>query len=376
MNKHLRNLLLGMSFMLSSPVYSEILSLELDSGYDSNPFQFSEQHPIESTSFTEARVKYRQRFEPGFFLIGNLKSSFYSAEAEDANETRFNFGGGIKNKYKIFSAKSSYKLELRYYMQDKTYVSKITGAIATFSGQSIADRYDSNWANIKGSTKINFNRTFALEVKGEYRDKNYESFESLGLSNLDYVQNFAVGEFTYTTDKDNRFQISAEVGLREYDNRIAKLLDGTEIVGSNLEYDYQKFSFDFRNKQGKTTWSFGFNAELREDNGGGFYDTIKNKAYMKIKYKKKSGSFISAKLSYLDQSFDNSTPLGQVVLDEEIRSKEGFSLVVDYDRNLVDFGAKEFFLHIKLSYDDFDNADPFYVYDQSMFQIGLKWRPY
>ena len=361
---------------LSSLTNAEILSVTLDTGYDSNPFQLSELHPIESDSFIETRVKYRQRFDTGFYLIGNLKSSFYLGAVDEANKTRFNFGGGFKGRYKFFRKKSRYKFEIRHYQYDKTYVSRTTGQIATFSGVEIADRYDSNWMNLKGSTEVILNKSFEFEVAFQYKVKSYEDFTTLGLSNLDYSQNFVETRLIYNTDKENRFRFGAETGQRVYDNRLANQLDGTIIPLSNLEYQFQRYSFEYRNKKGKATGSFGFDAELREDNGGGFYDTVRSSAFTKYKYKKKSGSFISAKLSYINSSFDNSIPLGLVQNDEEIRSKEGLAFDLEYMRNLIDFGYPDFFFHLKYSYEDFDNADPFYIYDQSLFQVGVKWHAY
>ncbi len=364
----------SLCLIMSSNNYATDLSIELDSGYDSNPFQLADVHQFDSAAFIQPRIKYRQKFENSFYLVGNLKSTLYSGES-DADETRINFGGGVKKKFKIGKKRAHYKFEARYYQIDQTYISRNTGLIAVFSGQQIADRYDANWFQLKASSDVKLNRSFTFNIEAEYRDKNYQSYETLGLSNLDYSQYFVGSVLVFNSDKENRFKFGAEVGTREYDNRVAKLLDGTNILGSNLEYNYQRYSFDYRNKKDKFTWSLGFNSELREDSGGGFYDTVKNRAYAKAKYKRKSGSFISAKLSYLDHSFDNSIPLGQVQNDEELRAREGYVLELEYNRNLVDFGYKELFFHTKLSYADYDNADPFYIYDQSIFQIGLKWNP-
>ena len=354
-------------------VQAEILSATLDSGYDSNPFQFSEAHLIEGASYFDSRVKYRQRFGTGFYLISNLRNSFYLGDAEDAGETKFNFGGGLKNKFKLFGLKTKYKFEARYYLTDRTYVSKITGQIATFSGQPIEDRYDASWLNFNASTQIRFNKTFSFGLDASSRDKSYQSYESLGLSNLDYSQSFLNADFIYNTDDKNRFTISTETGTRTYNSRIAKQFDGTDIIGSNLEYDYQKVGFVFRNKQGKYTWQLGFKSELREDNGGGFYNIVKNRAFAKSKYKRKSGSFVSGKITYYDNNFDNTSPSGIAVLDEDLRAKEGFAIEIEYNRHLIDFGYEEAFLHLKFSHEDFDNADPFYIYDQTKFQLGIKW---
>jgi hypothetical protein len=363
-------------FFLNSFSRAEILTVGMDSGFDSNPFHFSELHPIESDSYIETRIKYRQIFEPGFYFTGNLKSSIYLGDLDDANQTRFNFGGGFRGKFKIASVKSRFKLEARHYQLDKTYVSRATGQIATFAGVEISDRYDSNWMNFLASMDFEFNKSFEIDVAVKLRNKSYENLTALGLSNLDYSQEFIETRLIYNQDKENRFRFGAESGVREYDNRLAKLVNGDTIPASNLEYEYTKYSFEFRSKKGKATGTFGFDAELREDNGGGFYDTVTSSAFGKLKYKKKSGSFVSLKLAYNSSKFDNSIPLGLVQNEEEIRSREGFTFDLEYNRNLVDFGYKDLFFHLKYSYEDYDNADPFYVYDQSKFQAGLNWIAY
>ena len=274
----------------------------------------------------------------------------------------------------IFKRKFKYKISANHRTKDKTYVSKTTGLVATFGGQSIADRYDSKQINYLAELSYKPYKYLKLETSYRVRDKSYQAFEIARLSNLDYSHQELVLGMEYKASEVGKFYLNVGVRQREYVDKRTKDLDGVDIIDSNLLYDYHEVNIGYIYRPSKDTrWKYSYQYEDRTDNGSGYFDA--NSGYLSIagKYRLGDYHFLKSRVKYSRFSFINQLDPGEDPLDEDAKEKQGASLMVGYEWVVATLFDSNFALYLELEYSNFDNTNLVFDYDRSMASLGIRW---
>lgn len=342
-------------------------------GFDSNPHQLSSDLLPVKQNFTAGEFKLRTNMYKTVYFSANATKSIYS---DDVRADQFNASANLalKSDFKIFKRKFKYKIAASYRTKDKTYVSKTTGLVSTFGGQSIADRYDSDQTNYLGELSYKPHKFLKLNISYQDREKTYQEFDIAGLSNLDYTQQYALLGMQYKASDVGRFYLNASVKQREYLDKRAKDLEGVDIADTDLIYDYHTVNIGYIYRPSKDIrWKYAYNYEDRTDNGSGYYNA--NSGYLSIAGKYRIGDyhFLKSRIKYSRFSFVNQLDQGEDPLDEEAKEKQGVSLMFGYEWVVATLFDSNFAVYVEVEYSNFDNTNIIYTYERSMGSVGIRW---
>ncbi|TNE58683.1 MAG: hypothetical protein EP340_04885 [Alphaproteobacteria bacterium] len=339
-------------------------------GYDDNPFKLNGAMNPDSAMFAELDLGLEHETESGLKFEFDANLAKFDSDADDADNHTLNAGISYEFESSFFGKDTEYSFGADYRRRDKTYVSRSTGLVGESGGTPTPDRFDSDTFSLfaRANIELNDKTEFRLTVDG--RDRTYEDYDSLGLTNLDHKQWSVEGRLTFEP-ADNQ-EISGEVGYtkRDYDDREGRDLLGVLVAGTDLEYE--TLAFDVRwtiDLSDKHDIRFSYGHKNREDNVSGYYDTTTNDAGVRFRYRASDRRRFDADLSYSDYSYDNSSPDPLLENEEPINSKEGFRLKLGYEQAI---GDRNVWVFANGSYEDYDSVNAVYVYDKMVFQIGVK----
>jgi len=343
-------------------------------GLDTNPHQLSSGLSPVQQHFAAAEVKLRSSFNRMFYFSAKANKSLYF---DDARADRFKAYGSLafKHKFKIFKKRFKYQFSANYAKTDRTYVSKTTGLVATFGGQSIADRYDSEQKNYLAELSYRPYRTFKWDLSYQNRDKTYAEFNIAGLSNLDYTHKRYLFGMEYKASDLGRFFFNGSFIQREYVDRRAKDLDGNSLAGTDLMYDYAAVDLGYIYRPDKKTrWKYTYYYATRTDNNSGYYDAVNGYLSITGKYQLGDYHFINGRLKYSKFSLENQLDPGDdSLLDEDAKERQGGSALIGYEWVLATLFKTNLALYIELEHTVFANTNPLYTYERSKASAGIRW---
>jgi len=342
-------------------------------GLDTNPHHLSSEHNPMEQEFAAGEFKFRTDFFDTLYISGKAEKSVYFDDAR-ADEFYASANISVKSKFKLFKTRFKYKIGANYRAKDKTYVSKATGLVATFGGQSVADRYDSTQNNYVVELSYKPYRSLKLEFVYEGRDKSYEEFEIAGLSNLDYThQRYGVG-LEYKASSVGKFFFNGAFKQREYVDKRAKNLEGDDILDTDLVYDYYTINIGYIYKPSKDVrWKYAYNYENRRDNETGYYDGTSGYLSMSASYRLGDYHFIKGRLKYSKLSFENQLDEGDTEFDEDAKEKQGGTAMIGYEWILATLFDTNLAFYIELEHTNFDNTNLIYRYEQNKASAGIRW---
>ena len=342
-------------------------------GLDTNPHHLSNELTPVDQEYAEGDFKFRAKFFDALHVAAKANKTIYF---DDARADEFNASASIalRSKFKLFKKRFRYKLGANYRAKDKTYVSKVTGLVATFGGQSIADRYDSTQNNYVAALSFKPYRSLKVEFEYEGRDKAYEEFEIPGLSNLDYAHQEYLFGIEYKASRVGKFFLNGAYRQREFVDKRTKDLEGDDIADTDLIYDYFTTNIGYIYKPDKKTrWKYAYNYESRRDNGSGYYDGTGGYISMSASYELGDYHFIKGRLKYSKFSFENQLDEGDTPLDEDAKEKQGGSIMVGYEWVMATLFDNNLALYVELEHSTFSNTNLIYSYEQSKASAGFRW---
>lgn len=342
-------------------------------GLDTNPHRLNTAlSPIEQ-QFASSELKFSTNYSRLFYFRGRAEKSVYF---DDARADKFTGSTSVsaKSKFKIFNRKFKYKLGVSYRTQDRTYVSKRTGLVATFDGESIADRYDSSQINYNGRLSYKPYPYLEFEVTYQDREKTYQEFEIPGLSNFDYQHGKVILGMNYESSDQGKFFLSGEIKNRTYLDKRGKDLLGNDIANTDLEYDYLSVDIGYTYRPDKKVrWKYTYNYEERRDNVSGYYNATSG--YISILASHQIGDyhFFKGRLKYSKFSLINQIDPGDGPLEDEGKEKQGASIMFGYELIVATLFDTNIALYLELEHGNFVNSDISYTYEQSKAYFGFRW---
>lgn len=366
MNKYITTYLAVL--LASTNVMAVEFDLSVAPGYDSNPFTLSDDKKLDSASFTETEMSLTAA-KDDFRFRAKAKNEFY--DSSDGDKSLIKLEGRYRTRYKISDKRTRSTIDLSYYQRDKTYVSHSTGVVGTFSGQSIADRYDYGSVVADIDTRIKLSKTKLTTLGIKLTNKDYQDFNIAGLSNLDYRQFEIYNLWQFKHEKDTEFKTHISISNRDFDDKRERDLTGSRLAGTNLRYDMYSVYFAYIKDIGNSLSSdMSFRYATRNDSGSGYYDTEEYRLKFKFKYKVNQEWNVSPGLTYIDRTFVNNVTTNPDEVTEP--AKEGFSIGIKAEKDLGKMGDIPMTLFAEADYDDFDSNDANYIYDRLRFLLGVE----
>jgi hypothetical protein len=342
-------------------------------GFDTNPFKLRESLPSKETGFIDVGLRLDQAVGRGFGVDLRADATRYGTDAEEADQNTVSAALYYEGDTRAFGREITIGHRLKYTSQDKTYVSRTTGLVGTFGGTETPDRYDAGWFDIRSRMDIKIDDQWSLRVEANGRDKAYEDYTALGLSNLDYAQFGGDATLRFRPNRSNDIRLGGGYGKRQYDNRAGRDIAGAFVPGTNLEYTFTDL---------KASWKFELNERqdirgsydyaTREDNVSGYFDTTLNEFGLRYRHKIQDNQRFVGKITYTDYEYDNLSAVAIVENEEPVGPKDGFRTSVGYEYGLNLNAEAEWTVVAELSHASYDSANPVYAFGRTKAWIGLE----
>ncbi len=345
-------------------------------GYDSNAFELSDVLGEQKGYFTEAEatVNAEGTAASGWHKQADLGvfGRLHESALHDADRARIfvRARGDSAEKYR----EHGWDWSLRYALRDQTYVSRLTGQVATDAlGNDIGDRYDSGRADLLLQWRFPGRAFGRFSIEATAADRNYvHDYEEFGLERLDYYE-YGVGPGYELGARARNLRINLKAEQRIYKDRRSSDAAGVPVAGTDLEY--RTYVLDARYRQRLTrrsAFELTGGYELREDNGVGYADRTNWNAGIEWTLEFRDDSRLSLDSEYSSRVFDQQFA-GDPTINDEVPEKKGFKVRVGYARPFPFVDIRGFSLVLEAELESYDNSDDErYVYDRLVGLIGVR----
>lgn len=340
--------------------YAFEVRLQPEMGYDTNPLSLADRFNVTSSLYFDANARLRYDFDK-YRIEGRVYQTHYFSE-ENANTNSYYVSGRYRTTHKMFDLKTRSQVIFRYRNSDKTFVSKNTGEVATFAGESIADRYDRTEIEVYGNSKIYLNKRVDTRIRYSLLTRDYKDFAIVGLSNFDYTLWEVSNEWVYAPNKAQEFFLELGLGLRDYDNKAQRELTGATIENTNLRYNSNNITAQYSHAlSNNIEIELAHTISEQRDNGSGYYDFNNNETSVAVSYINTHKQRYNVKIKQLDKQFLNS-PEFDLNNDGE-PSKKGYMLELAQQRDIA-LASDSAKLTTGISYDNIDSNQANYNYNR------------
>lgn len=345
-------------------------------GYDSNAYELSDVLGEQSGYFADAEITvnaegtatggWHKQADLG--LAGRL----YESSLSDADRGRIfvRARGDSAEKY----GEHGWDWALRYAMRDQTYVSRLTGLVATDSlGNEIGDRYDSARGDLLLQWRLPGWKLGRFSVEATAADRNYlEDYEQFGLERLDYYE-YGFGPGYELGRRDSNLRVGLKYEKRVYDDRRVSDAAGAPVAGTDLEYEYYVAEARYRHRfTRRSAIELTGGYDLREDNGVGYADRTQWNVGLEWTLRFRDDSRLKIDAEYSSRVFDQQF-VGDPTINDEAPEKKGFDVQVRYERPFPFVDIRGFSLVVEAQLESYDNTDDErYAYDRMVGFIGVR----
>ncbi len=346
-------------------------------GSDSNPYKLQDGLDKSSGAYVAVGLAASHRLSDHLTVQVGVKNRSYENNFDDADETRASVELAYADRFKLFGKRSRYRLQAEYDYKDDSFVSRSTGRIATAAGgENLADRFDSTTWGLSGKVLTRLNRRITTGLELAYRQKDYEDFDIVGLSDLDYAEVSLVNDWAYRWSRKNKSFVDIGIGQRHYDNREERDSTGVVVAGTDLEYDYFEVAIGHKVKLKRNTkLRLKISYDRRDDSGSGFYDKDAIKFDAKLAHRLRNGARLDFAVTYLEKEY--SATIDPVLSESEeegepLNDKHGYTVEMGVERDLAITAGMKSTLFARATYADISSDSPIFTYDRAQVEIGIK----
>ena len=364
---------LAFAFAASAQVNAFELDFTGFGGIDTNPLALSDQHNPDSDLFLYGDINFSADYDKRFFIDAYTQQTVF-IDDDRADWSRSKLDLGYKSKFKIGERRIRYEFSTDVTDRDKTYVSKTTGEEATFGGESIEDRYDYVSQNYNAMISYRNQQRIKFKLEYQFRDKDYDDFTDLGLSDFDYEHDRLRLSIDIPVAESGRFVGRVGTTDREFKDKRADDLNGDDIPDSDLEYDYDSYELDYYYRPSKT---FRFSALLdyvtRSDNAVGYADTTYQSLALSGKYSLSDNETLEVSIRFSNYEYDNRNVTDELSLEEDEFDQEIQRIILEYEKVLSSADDRELTSYLSLEIFDVESTDARYEYDRNIIAAGVRY---
>lgn len=380
-----------LTHLFTQSVIAHDLELDILTGLDSNPNKLTNTLDLDNGGYGMERIEFSHMpIRTGYYYQLEVRSDIYKTGEEttyESNAEHFNGKAelGFKWRPKGKYGRSRYKWEINHNTKDSVFVDRSTGDVPVVNGVAIGERFDAKWSGFDFSSTIPISEDADFIFNLDFKNKEYESYEELGLSNLNYKQ--ADLDIGFEKEIWKKVYLKTLIGYskRIYEDRRAREKNKTLIPDTDLEYTYLEAINAIEYRFAKR-WKFeiGLDVDQRQDNEKGYYDSTQAKLITRLRYRNRDYVKFLLSARYLKRRYDEigeDPAVGTIVTpglnEEELeKSREGYRIRAEYIRRLTQRKILTLDLIMGIKYDSFENSNPIFSYDRAQTYVGLRWTPY
>lgn len=304
-------------------------------GYDSNAYEFSDVIGEQDGFYTEmeATVNAQNTATGGWRKQADIGATgrLYESALRDADRGRIYMRARGDSAEKF--DQHGWAWALRYALRDRTYVSRLTGNVATDGmGNEIRDRYDSGRADLRAQWRFPGRKFGRVSVEATAADRNYlEDYEEFGLERLDYYE-YGIGPGYELDSRDSNLRVNLRYEKRVYDDRRVSDAAGDPVAGTDLEYEYYAVDARFQRRltrRSSVELTGGY--DIREDNGVGHADRTQWNVGLEWTQRFRDDGRLTMDSEYSSRVFDEQFA-GDPTINDEAPEKKGVNVQLRYAR--------------------------------------------
>lgn len=345
-------------------------------GFDSNAYEVSDSLGEQSGFFTEAEavVNAEGTASKGWHKQADLGlfGRLHESSLRDADRARIfvRARGDSAEEYD----EHGWDWALRYSMRDETYVSRLTGEVATDDlGNEIGDRYDSGRADLLLQWRFPGLKVGRLSIEATAADRNYlEDYEQFGLERLDYYE-YGAGPGYELGGRDRNLRMNLKMEERIYRDRRVDDAAGQPVAGTDLEYRYYTAEVRYQHRlTRRSSIELTGGYDLREDNGVGYSDRTRWNVGVEWTQRFRDDGRLVMESEYSSRVFDEQIT-GDPTINDEIPERKGFDVTVRYTRPFPFVDIRGFSLVVEAELQSYENNDDErYTYDRLIGFLGVR----
>jgi hypothetical protein len=345
-------------------------------GYDSNAYELGDVLGEQGGFFAdaEATINAEGTATGGWHKQADLGLSgrLHESSLRDADRGRIyvRARGDSAEKYE----KNGWDWALRYAMRDQTYVSRLTGLVATdVVGNEIGDRYDSGRADLLLQWRFPGRKFGRFSIEATAADRNYlEDYEQFGLERLDYYE-YGAGPGYEVGGLDRNLRVNLKMEERIYRDRRESDAAGQPVAGTDLEYRYYAVEARYQHRlTRRSALELTGGYDLREDSGVGYADRTQWNVGLEWTQQFRDSGRLKMEAEYSSRVFDQQV-IGDPTINDEAPDKKGVNVQVRYARPFPFVDIRGFSLVVEAELDSYRNSDDErYTYDRLVGFIGVR----
>lgn len=342
-------------------------------GLDSNPLELSDGLSPTEEEFGIAGFYSKSSAFDWLHWDVNVEKSFYF---NDSRVDHFQSYAELKaaDDFTIYEVPFAYELGGFTGHNDETYVSRETGRVAIFDGNSIADRFDTKEDGYLAGFHYLLREDTDIYIRYRSTDRVYEEFALVNLDNLDATETTSTFGVDFNPSDLGDFYFRFDAHERVYDDRRDRDLDGMLVPGTDLILNRYETHLGYVYKPNKRDrWEYRFTYENRTSNGTHFYES--QRGTLSIRGEKWIFDYhlLALQLDYTSFFYDESYDQSFLFYEKDDIDQTKISLGLEYtwvlatmfDTNLA------FYANIYASVSDSPNA--FFVHQRNQVSAGIRW---
>ena len=258
---------------------------------------------------------------------------------------------------------------------DKTYVSRSSGGLSSFSGTTLNDRYNYQQLSTFWSQQRATSRTTDWLYKFEYRIKDYEDYTAIGVSNLDYQLFTLTNQLDHKINKKHQQQVELKLSHREYKDKRQQDIEGNDIINSELTYLDTALGYEYSWQQKKRhNLAMSLDYVIRKDNGSGYYDSQKSTLKVTSKYRLNSKVSFTTQYQFIDFSYDRPSVKATDATTEDYSSHQQHRVKINSRFKLDRYLPITTQWLMGYQYVNEDSNTPQYTYERHIIETGLSFK--
>ena len=342
-------------------------------GLDSNPLGLSDSVLPREEEFAWAGFHSDSSYAELLYWDVNVEKALYF---NDSRVDWFDASAEIKlaSEFDVFEIPFAFEVGGNFATRDETYISKETGFVATFGGQSIADRFDSDRSGYFVGLAYLIRPDADIFVRYGGYDSSYQTYDFIGLDNLDNEEIATTIGARLAPRDSGEFFIEFTHFERTYVDRRDRDLDGNLVVDSDLILNRYQASIGYEHRPNtRSRWIYTFSYENRTSNGSQYYESQKGDLTIRGEHWLADYHKLSVEFDYQTFFYDESLDQSFVYFDKDDIEQTGVTLTLEYTWVLATLFESNLGFYVNAQANLTDGVNDFYDFQRNQASAGIRW---
>ncbi len=339
-------------------------------GTDSNPYRFAKQFSHNTRSYLDLKVSGKYYLTKRWASLVKLNNRQYQQTDDWADsqsvEVALKYNGRSKN------APSEFKINVKN--SNKTYVSRLSGGLSTFSGKSLDNRYDFKLLKTHWKKQKNIQKHLSWQYQVQYKIKDYQNFNTINISDMDYQSVNFENTFFHKINKRQQDEFNINVSYRHYKNKEQNDPLGNDIPNTRLDYLDAKIAYEHSLKTTKNhKLALALSHEKRVDNGSGYDDSHKSKIEIRSRLRVNNTMHFTSSYYFSDYTYERDDTPNSASTEEEYTAQSKHQIRLNTRVDLKSYLHMDARWLMAYRYEQINADKAQYSYVRHQIETGLKF---